>query len=44
VAAEKERAVLQTVVSEGENAFGAPLTAFASADARAAFRGPIETP
>ena len=44
VAAEKERLVLQTVRSEGENAFGAPLTAFASADARAAFRGPIETP
>jgi hypothetical protein len=44
VAAEKERAVLQTVRSEGENAFGARLTAFASADARAAFRGPIETP
>jgi hypothetical protein len=44
VAAEKERAVLQTVLSEGENVKGAPLTAFASADARAAFRGPIETP
>ena len=44
VAAEKERAVLQTVLSEGKDAFGAPLTAFASADARAAFRGPIETP
>jgi hypothetical protein len=42
VAAEKERAVLQTATSE--NVKGAPLTAFASADARAAFRGPIETP
>ena len=38
-AAEKERAILQNIANKG-----APLTAFASAETRAAFRGPIVAP
>jgi hypothetical protein len=42
VAAQKTRAVLHAATKE--NVKGAPLTAFATADARAAFRGPIAAP
>ena len=42
VAAQKTRAVLHAATKD--NVKGAPLTAFATADARAAFRGPIAAP
>jgi len=42
VAAQKTRAVLHAATKE--NIKSAPLTAFATADARAAFRGPIAAP
>ena len=42
VAAQKTRAVLHAATKH--NVKGAPLTAFATADARAAFRGPIAAP
>ena len=42
VAAQKSRAVLHAATKD--NIKGAPLTAFATADARAAFRGPIIAP
>ena len=42
VAAQKSRAVLHAATKD--NIKGAPLTAFATADARAAFRGPIAAP
>ena len=42
LAAEKARAVLRAATQE--NVMSAPLTAFATADARAAFRGPIIAP
>ena len=42
MAAQKTRAVLHAATKD--NVKGAPLTAFATADARAAFRGPIAAP